>query len=107
MKHRVKRGVLLLAVLAGASSIGHAEERGTWFKSLKQPITGASCCDISDCKRADADWKDGQWWADVQGQWTPIPKEKELTKTSIDGEAYVCSGYGRKIYCFVPPVMSM
>jgi hypothetical protein len=107
MKHLIERGVLLVVILAGATGAGFAQDRGAWFKSLKQPVTGASCCDISDCRRADADWKDGQWWADVEGQWTPIPKEKELKKTSIDGEAYVCSGYGRKIFCFVPPVMSM
>ena len=73
----------------------------------RQPVTGASCCDISDCRQTKADWQKGQWWADVQGEWTPIPKEKELAKTSIDGEAYVCSGYDRRIYCFVPPIMSM
>lgn len=83
-----------------------AEDRGSWFKSLKQNITGASCCDISDCRRADADWRKGQWWADVQGEMTPIPPEKVLAKHSIDGEAYVCSGYDRRIYCFVPPILS-
>ena len=107
MKHLMVKGTFVLTLLAGASSAGHAEDRGSWFKSLKQPLTGASCCDISDCRRAEADWKAGQWWADVQGEWTPIPKEKELKKSSIDGDAYVCSGYGRKIFCFIPPTMAM
>lgn len=107
MKHLSMPGVLSALILAGAASAGQAEDRGAWFKSLKQPVTGASCCDISDCRRAEAEWKNGQWWADVQGEWTPIPKDKELNKASIDGAAYVCSGLARRIYCFVPPTMTM
>ena len=84
-----------------------AEDRGAWFKSLRQPKTGMSCCDISDCRRTTADWRDGQWWARVEGEWTPIPQEKQLEKVSIDGDAYVCSGPTRVIYCFVPPTFGM
>lgn len=102
----VMAAVAALLLMPGGAGAAE-QDRGTWFKSLKQPLTGASCCDISDCRRAKADWQNGQWWADVQGEWTPIPREKELTKKSIDGEAYVCSGYGRKIYCFVPPTLAM
>lgn len=107
---RVLIGFLLFALLAFlmivhlATQQAHAESRAEWFKSLKQPMTGASCCDISDCKRTKANWEKGQWWADVQGVWTPIPKDKILTdKASIDGEAYVCSGFARRIYCFIKP----
>jgi len=80
-----------------------AQDRGSWFKSLKQPGSGFSCCDISDCKRTEADWRGGQWWAVVSGEWTPIPRDKELDKQSIDGDAYVCSSPNRRIYCFVRP----
>jgi hypothetical protein len=80
-----------------------AEDRGTWFKSLRMPGTGFSCCDISDCKRTEADWRGGQWWAVVNGSWTPIPREKELDKQSIDGDAYVCASPTRRVYCFVKP----
>ena len=83
------------------------EERATWFRNLKQPNTGMSCCDISDCRRTDADYRHGQWWAEVEGSWTPIPQEKQLDKLSIDGDAYVCSGPRGTIYCFVPPSMAM
>ena len=80
-----------------------AQDRGSWFKSLKQPGSGFSCCDISDCTRTEADWRGGQWWAVVSGEWTPIPRDKELDKQSIDGDAYVCSSPNRRIYCFVRP----
>jgi len=83
------------------------EDRGAWFRSLKQPVTGMSCCDVSDCRRTEADWRGGQWWAKVQDSWTPIPPDKQLQKLSIDGDAYVCSGPRGTIYCFIPPSMAM
>jgi hypothetical protein len=95
----VSLGTLLVSHLPAAAE----EDRGAWFKSLRQPDTGFSCCDISDCRRAEADWREGQWWAVVGGEWTAIPPDKELEKQSIDGEAYVCSSPTRRIYCFVKP----
>jgi hypothetical protein len=40
---------------------------------------------------------DGQWWASVNGQMTPIPPEKEIGKRSIDGDAYVCASPNRNL----------
>lgn len=96
--------VSMVALIAVAPA--HSEDRGAWFKSLRQPKTGYSCCDISDCRRADADWRNGQWWAVVDGAWTPIPPERELDKHSIDGDAYVCASPTRRIYCFVKPTFA-
>ncbi len=114
---RVTATFLGLALLGVASSVAAAAEvnatsvspdRHAWFKGLTQPDTGASCCDISDCRRTTADWRNGQWWATVDGQWTPIPQSKVLqNKPSIDGDAYVCSGLSRTIFCFVKPSMAM
>lgn len=98
----VALAALLALILAGPAG---AQTKGEWFKSLKQPETGFSCCDISDCKRTEADWKDGQWWADVNGAYTPIPPDKELDVMSFDGEAYVCNSPNGKIYCFIKPGM--
>ncbi len=103
---RILCGVLLAASLISASP-AFSQDRGVWFKSLTQPKTGYSCCDIADCRRTDADWHGGQWWAIVEGQWTPIPPDKELDKQSIDGDAYVCSSPNRYIYCFVKPALAM
>jgi hypothetical protein len=100
-------GTAVTGVSIRAEDRAMQEDRGSWFKSLKQPATGMSCCDVSDCRRTDADYRAGQWWAVVENNWTPIPKEKELEKKSIDGDAYVCSGPRGTIYCFVPPSMAM
>lgn len=96
-------GMLLLALYQPAWS----QDRGAWFKSLKQPGSGVSCCDISDCKRVEAKWQGDGWIAlsNVTKQWTPIPPGKVLqNKPSIDGDAYLCEGPASgTIYCFVKP----
>jgi hypothetical protein len=103
MTHRLLLAGLMPAFFLAALVPVEAQDRASWFKSLKQPGTEISCCDISDCRRAEANWRNGQWHAVVEGQWTPIPPEKELDKKSIDGDAYVCSSPTRRIYCFIKP----
>jgi hypothetical protein len=106
----------MLAVLFvfGTLQRADAEDRSSWFQSLRVPSTKASCCDVSDCQRTEADWRGGHWWAVVDKKWREIPNKSVLTHpVSIDGSAYVCagsptwsiSGLGRDppIYCFVPP----
>lgn len=105
-----RKTLILAAAFAGAATIAttvQAQDRASWFKSLKQPTTGYSCCDISDCRRTEAEWKKGQWWAKVEGEWTAIPDRKRLNIASIDGDAYVCSGPFKVVYCFVPPLMGL
>lgn len=97
---------IVVAVLIGAT-FAYAGERGDWFKSLKQPTTGLSCCDISDCK-ADpkARWHDGQWHADAGDvELTPVSSDRVVRdQVSIDGSAYTCAARTTHyIYCFIPP----
>lgn len=94
------------------------EDRGEWFKSLKQPGNGTSCCDVSDCRAVDAEEdRDGQWFATIRpgdrvspqlvGKRISVPKGKVLDRLSVDGDAYLCSGPAGTIYCFVPPARGM
>lgn len=100
-------GVLALAIAAAPGYARAENARAAWFRSLKQPMTGMSCCAMADCHQTTADWRGDGWWARIEGQWTPIPRGKLLDKTSIDGQAYVCTGPMRTIYCFVPPTLGM
>jgi hypothetical protein len=105
----------IVVIQLGCCSAACADERNDWFKSLRMPGTKASCCDIGDCHRTDADWRQGQWWVIDKSEWRPVPKSSVLARPrSIDGSAYVCTGTphwsvgDRKspqspIYCFVPP----
>jgi hypothetical protein len=112
----LRQSAALLGLLSAAHwSSAEARDRGAWFHSLRMPGTDISCCGIGDCHRTDSDWREGQWWALVEGSWQPIPKERVLkTPSSVDGSAYVCTGSptmpipGKPrilppIYCFVPP----
>jgi hypothetical protein len=108
--HHMRRvgGVFLASFVAVSSTaVAKAEDRRSWFQGLTMPGTGIPCCDISDCRRTQADWRNGQWWATVGGQWTPIPHNKELSKRSIDGDAYVCASPNRYVYCFIKPDLVM
>jgi hypothetical protein len=102
-----RRAILAIVMAVSSATIARAEDRRAWFEGLKMPGTSISCCDFSDCRRTEADWRSGQWWATVNGQWTPIPPGRELTMRSIDGDAYVCAGPNRYVYCFVKPDMVM
>lgn len=97
----------LLAVLVALALPAQAQDRGAWFKSLKQPdAPTVSCCDVSDCKKTEAQWQGGGWFAKLpDGTPVPIPDKKIVTKTpSLDGEAYLCANpKSRHVYCFVPP----
>ena len=89
------------------------QNRSDWFKSLTQPSSNESCCDISDCHKTSAKWESGGWWAEVRGRWRAVPQGVVLVRPySIDGDAYVCSGDPANdeghhidpvIFCFVPP----
>lgn len=104
-------GILALAgiVWAVGSARGQEQSRADWFKGLRQPDTGYSCCDISDCKvlqAGDVDWADGGWKANVDGEWTTIPDNKILNdKMHPEGLGVVCASPARRIYCFIRPGM--
>lgn len=77
-----------------------------WMRSLKRPDTKTSCCNLNDCNPTDAEWRDGQWWAVLRGDWIAVPPEKVLaTPLSYDGEAWLCASLSSPfVYCFVPPI---
>jgi hypothetical protein len=111
----LSRTALLLFLLGGVGTYADANERSDWFKSLKIPGTKASCCDIADCRAAEAAWRDGRWWVLLDDRWRPVPEARIVARpTSIDGAAYVCLGPATwsvggtsppeaHIHCFIPP----
>lgn len=101
----------LAALVAFAPLPAMASGDGDWFRSLKQPGTGVSCCDVSDCHQTDSRWRDGGWEAWVVDRWQRIPPERVLSQVSIYEKAVVChsaflraSDGARWVYCFVPPL---
>ncbi|MBI3699840.1 MAG: hypothetical protein HY242_05265 [Afipia sp.] len=82
-----------------------------WFKSLKQPGTGAECCSISDCRpvemRQDSEGyevKIDQQWHLSAAFWLRVPANRILREHSNPtGKGILCFTPEAGILCFVPP----
>jgi hypothetical protein len=96
---------------AGANSghhgQGHAENHD-WYKELKQPGTGYSCCNGSspgvegDCRPTRAyQGDDGKWRALINGRWVDVPPRVVLQTLAPDGRSHICASRSGLIYCFL------
>ncbi len=86
---------------------GHAENHD-WYKDLKQPGTGYSCCNGTtdgregDCRPTRAYLtEDGTWRALVDGQWVPVPPRVVLKQLAPDGNSHICASRSGLVYCFI------
>lgn len=81
-----------------------------WYKSLRQPGTGISCCDISDCRPVEARTSGEGWEFDASGRWVAVPSTKVIqNKPNPTGRAVACyvgAGDTVVLFCFVPPSMA-
>lgn len=91
----------------GTRNIGHRENHD-WYKDLKQPGTGYSCCNGTtngidgDCRPTRAYLQDdGTWKAMVNGRWMPVPPRVVLQRLAPDGNSHICAGKSGMIYCFI------
>ncbi|MBS0526003.1 MAG: hypothetical protein JSS04_20405 [Proteobacteria bacterium] len=91
----------------GTRNVGHAENHD-WYKDLKQPGTGYSCCNGTtngidgDCRPTRAYLQDdGTWKAMVNGRWMPVPPRVVLQRLAPDGNSHICAGKSGMIYCFI------
>jgi hypothetical protein len=94
-------------MLDGRWGHGHAENHD-WYKNLKQPGTGYSCCNgtadgvAGDCRPTRAyRTEQGTWRALLDGQWTPIPPSVVLKMEAPDGNSHICAGKSGMVYCFI------
>lgn len=86
---------------------GHAENHD-WYKELKQPGTGFSCCNgrtnssEGDCRPTRAYMNDdGVWYALINGRWIPVPPRVVLKQLAPDGGSHICASKSGMIYCFL------
>jgi hypothetical protein len=91
----------------GQRGNGHAENHD-WYKELRQPGTGYSCCNGTvngidgDCRPTRAyQTEDGIWRALVNGRWQPVPPRTVLQRLAPDGNSHICAGKSGMIYCFI------
>lgn len=86
---------------------GHSENHD-WYKDLKQPSTGYSCCNgrsntsEGDCRPTRAYLSDdGMWYALLDGRWVPVPPRVVLQQLAPDGRSHICASKSGMIYCFL------
>jgi hypothetical protein len=85
-----------------------------WYKSLRQPETGAECCGRADCRavafRRTADGYEilvDQQWRLSAPYWLRVPPEKILERgDNPTGRAVACFTPEAGIMCFVLPPQS-
>lgn len=105
----MKPVVLAIAALGALAGVAQAHpppdadmSLAPWFRSLKQPGTGMSCCSIADCRQTDVRVRNGQYQALVEGQWQPVPPNVVLRRTdNPTGRAVVCYTPYFGIMCFI------
>ncbi len=91
----------------GQHGQGHAENHD-WYKELKQPGTGYSCCNGTvngiegDCRPTRAYLQDdGTWRALIDGRWVEVPPRVVLKQLAPDGNSHICASRSGLIYCFL------
>ena len=95
------------AEYSGQHGQGHAENHD-WYKELKQPGTGYSCCNGTvngiegDCRPTRAYLQDdGTWRALIDGSWVEVPPRVVLKQLAPDGNSHICASRSGLIYCFL------
>ena len=95
------------AEYSGQHGQGHAENHD-WYKELKQPGTGYSCCNGTvngiegDCRPTRAYLQDdGTWRALIDGRWVEVPPRVVLKQLAPDANSHVCASRSGLIYCFL------
>ncbi len=75
-----------------------------WYRSLRQPVTGISCCSEADCRATPARQRpDGSWQAMLGSEWIDIPPNLIIEdEQHPGGQAVLCSS-GATLFCFTRP----
>jgi hypothetical protein len=105
------RLLLAAAIVAAGSALAAPPPNANpewreFFRGLKENETGASCCDISDCRVTRSRAGANGWQAVNQlGEWVDVPDAKILThRHNPTGEAVMCWLPHRGVICFLPPI---
>lgn len=95
--------VLLIASGACAAPPPDADPAlAPWFRDLRVPGTGRSCCSVADCRPAEARTRGDHYEVLIEGRWIAVPPERVLDRAdNPTGRAVVCWTPTRGILCFV------
>ena len=91
------------AFCAPPDGIDENSPMAKWYRSLQTP-EGGSCCSVADCRPVVAELV-GDHWEIVpkDGPRIPVPPNKVLHHTNMDGRPIACLTSTGDVRCFVPP----
>ncbi len=94
---------LLFAVVAHAAPPPDGDPAlAPWFRDLREPDTGQSCCSIADCRPTEARTRGDHYEVLIEGQWLTVPPDKVLHRSdNPTGRPIVCWTRTLGIMCFV------
>jgi len=96
---------MLIAAVARAAPPAGVDPDGPmaqWYRSLKAPDIGGSCCSIADCRPVEARQVGDHWEVLTETGWQSVLPERVLHQKNLDGRPIACEVLG-EIRCFVPP----
>jgi hypothetical protein len=73
----------------GQHGVGH-DNLHHWYTTLYDR-SGKSCCNLTDCRPTVSREREGRVEVMVDGEWTIVPADKILDKSSPDLGSHVCS----------------
>jgi hypothetical protein len=92
-----------LILLLSCGALAHDQgEHAEWYRGLKVPGTGSSCCNDKDCMPTDYRIREGLYEVPVGFMWVVVPNARVIRNVPNPvGRAVVCR-HGETIFCFVP-----
>lgn len=96
---------MLITTGAGAAppaGIDPDSPMALWYRSLKAPDIGGSCCSIADCRPVEARQIGDRWEVLTETGWQLVLPERVLHQPNLDGRPIACQVLG-EVRCFVPP----
>lgn len=107
MKIAAMAGFLAAGALWAAPPPGANPAWGEWFRSLKSPITGMSCCDLSDGRTTSARPTADGWEAQTPlGEWVKVPNAVILRVFNPTGQPVLFWRPATGVICFVEPPLT-
>jgi hypothetical protein len=77
-----------------------------WFRDLRQPDSGISCCDVADGHEVDYRVRGGTYYVMIEGREYPVPPRKIVRNqgnpTGSGVVFYSMIGSRPLILCFIP-----
>ncbi len=118
MRARTVGGIIVAGLIGGYCMPTPAEPPegadpafAPWFRSLRQPRTNQSCCDMADCRTVQYRTAGDHFqafignefprWSNAPNAWVDVPNENVLHRLdNPTGEGIACWFEGR-VLCFI------